>query len=207
MNDADGTCAALNKWTDGYGWVVRGGERQCVQWCMEKRRPQMDDAKTRVGNKHGLSAERDKMAGDRRSIGRADENGKQNNGNVPARCSRGPYTKLDGSGGGGGVESFRFVVVSRYGQRRAMAALGTGDTTFRALSQRAVRGCRASIAWRQRDGNKGKFPVSESRAAADDFMHFSFLYVRLSLRQNCISTTVPVNLKIVPTKNYLCEQL
>lgn len=167
----------------------------------------MDDAKTRFGNEHGLSAERDKMAGDRRSIGRADENGKQNNGNVPARCSRGPYTKLDGSGGG--VESFRFVVVSRYGRRRAMAALGTGDTTFRALSQRDVRGCRACIAWRQRDGNKGKFPVSETRAAADDFMHFSFLYVRLSLRHNCISTAVPVKLalKIVPTKNYLCEQL
>lgn len=91
----------------------------------------MDDAETRFEKEHGLSAERDKMAGDRRSMGRADQNDKQNNGNVPARCSRDPYTKL--GGGGGGVESFRFVVVSRYGQRRAMAALGT-ETTSRALS-------------------------------------------------------------------------
>lgn len=165
--------------------------------CMEKRQPQMDDEKTRFGEEHGPSAERDKMAGERRSMGRADENEKQNNGNVPARCSRDPYTTLDG---GGGVESFRFVVVSRYGQRRAMAALGT-ETTSRALSKRDVRGCRASITWRQRDGNKGKFPVSKTRATADDFMHFSFYYIRISLGQNCINTGFPekLTLKIIST--------
>lgn len=42
-DDAGEMCAALEKWTNGYGWAVKGGERQYVsinsdrKWTARKR--------------------------------------------------------------------------------------------------------------------------------------------------------------------------